>query len=53
MFEEEFKEVEDMIEEFKENEVAVAEAEAVAVEEELTPEVLRQQVRDSWVKRFS
>ena len=51
MFEEEFKEVEDMIEEFKENEVAVAGA--VAVEEELTPEVRRQQVRDSWVKRFS
>ena len=51
MFEDEFKEVEDMIEEFKEDEVA--EAEAVAVEEELTPEVRRQQVRDSWVKRFS
>ena len=51
MFEEEFKEVEDMIEEFKEDEVAVAGA--VAVEEELTPEVRRQQVRDSWVKRFS
>ena len=51
MFEDEFKEVEDMIEEFKEDEVAVAGA--VAVEEELTPEVRRQQVRDSWVKRFS
>ena len=54
MFEDEFKEVDDMIEEFKEDTDAVAVAVAVAVaDEELTPEARRQQVRDSWLKRFS
>ena len=52
MFEDEFKEeedrVEDMIEEFKEDTVE----DEVEVEE-LTPEARRQQVRDSWLKRFS
>jgi len=63
MFEDEFKEVENEVDEFNEveNEVEVfkeaeveEEVEAeVEVEEELTPEVRRQQVRDSWLKRFS
>jgi hypothetical protein len=49
MFEDEFKEADgevDEVDEFKESEV---EAEA----DELTPEARRQQVRDSWLKRFS
>ena len=56
MFEDEFKEEDDEVDEvdevdeFKEAEV---EAEAEAEVEELTPEVRRQQVRDSWLKRFS
>ena len=54
MFEDEFKEVDDMIEEFKEDTDTDAVAVAVAVaDEELTPEARRQQVRDSWLKRFS
>jgi len=57
MFEDEFKEVENEVDEFKEAEVeeeAEVEAEVeVEAKVELTPEVRRQQVRDSWLKRFS
>jgi len=61
MFEDEFKEAGDEVDEvdeFKEADVdefkeAEAEAEAEAEVEELTPEARRQQVRDSWLKRFS
>ena len=49
MFEDEFKEED--VDEFKEAETE-AEAEAEVVDE-LTPEARRQQVRDSWLKRFS
>ena len=60
MFEDEFKEAGDEVDEvdevdeFKEAEAEVeAEAEADADADELTPEARRQQVRDSWLKRFS
>jgi hypothetical protein len=52
MFEDEFKEAGDEVDEVDEVE-ADADAEAEAEVEELTPEVRRQQVRDSWLKRFS
>ena len=50
MFEDEFKEAD--VDEFKEAE-AEAETETETEAEELTPEARRQQVRDSWLKRFS
>lgn len=64
MFEEDENPVEEFIDEFKEEEVAdeveaevAAEADEVEAEadevEELTPEARRQQVRESWLKRFS
>jgi hypothetical protein len=60
MFEADENPVEEFMDEFKEEEVAdevadeadEVEAEA-AEEEELTPEARRQQVRESWLKRFS
>ena len=50
MFEDEFKEAGDEVDEVDEFKEVEVEAEAEA---ELTPEARRQQARDSWLKRFS